>query len=68
MGRGDLVTPHREIPRVIQQILEAVVELSDRRAEASDLEVFRILNEARRLPSLQDQAERLRAAFLMLKR
>jgi hypothetical protein len=68
LGRGDLVIPQREISRVIQQILEAVVEASDRRAEASELEVFRVLSDARRLPSLQDQAERLRTAFLILKR
>lgn len=68
LGRGDLVIPQREIPRLIREILDSVREAGDRRGEASDMDVFQTLNEARRLPSLQDQVKRLRAAFLILKR
>ena len=68
LGRGDLVIPQREIPRLIHEILDAVREGGERRGEASELDVFQVLNDARRLPSQQDQVERLRAVFLILKR
>jgi len=68
LGRGDLVIPQREIPRLIHEILDAVREPGERRAEASELDVFHVLTEARRLPSVQEQAERLRAAFVIVKR
>jgi hypothetical protein len=68
LGRGDLVIPQREIPRLIHEILDAIRESSERRGEASELEVFQVLNDARRLSSVQEQAERLRAAFLIIKR
>jgi len=68
LGRGDLVIPQREIPRLIHEILDAVRETPERPAEASELDVFQVLNNARRLPSVQEQAERLRSAFVILKR
>ena len=68
LGRGDLVIPQREIPRLIHEILDAVREGSERRSEASETEIFQVLNDARRLPSLQDQVERLRSAFLIAKK
>lgn len=68
LGRGDLVIPQREIPRLIQEILEAVREAGERRGEAGEAEIFRVLSDARRLPSIQDQVERLRTAFLIVKR
>ena len=68
LGRGDLVIPQREIPRLIHEILDSVRDLGERRGEASELDVFQALNEARRLPSVQDQAERLRRTFLILKK
>ncbi len=68
LGRGDLVIPQREIPRLIHEILDAVREVSERRGEASEVDLFQILNEARRLPSVQDQVERLRSAFVILKK
>jgi hypothetical protein len=68
LGRGDLVIPQREIPRLVHQILEAVSDMDGERAEASELEVFQVLQEAQRLPSLQDQANRLRQAFVIIKR
>jgi hypothetical protein len=68
LGRGDLVIPQREIPRLVHEILDAVRDVSERRGEASEMDVFQALNEARRLPSVQDQVERLRNAFLIMKK
>jgi hypothetical protein len=68
LGRGDLVIPHRDIPRLIHEILEAVREPDDRPTEVSDTEVFQVLNEARRLSSIQDQVKRLQDAFIITKR
>jgi hypothetical protein len=68
LGRGDLVIPQREIPRLIHQILEAIKESDGERGEASELEVFQVLSDAHRLPSVQDQAKRLRETFLILKK
>ncbi len=68
LGRGDLVIPQREIPRLIHEILDAIRESTDRRGEASEVDVFQALTRARRLASVQEQAERLRAAFVILKR
>jgi len=68
LGRGDLVVPQREIPRLIRDLLDAVQEGGDRGGEASEVEVFRLLNDCRHLPSLQEQVQRLRQAFVILKR
>lgn len=68
LGRGDLVIPQREIPRLVHQIVEAVREDEAQRGEASELEVFRVLSDAQRLPSIQDQVKRLRQTFHILKR
>lgn len=68
LGRGDLVIPQREIPRLIHQLLEAIKESDGERGEASELEVFQALSDAQRLPSVQDQAKRLRETFLILKK
>jgi hypothetical protein len=68
LGRGDLVIPHRDIPRLIHEILDAVREPCERPGEASDTEVFQVLSEAQRLPSVQDQVSRLRAGFIITKR
>lgn len=68
LGRGDLVIPRREIPRLIQEILECVRDVSDPSREASAVELFHALREAQRLPSTQDLVARLRDDFLILKR
>lgn len=68
LGRGDLVIPQREIPRVIHEILSAVHELTDVKAEAPEGEVFQVLMESRRLPSIQDQLSALQRRFLILSR
>jgi len=68
LGRGDLVVPQREIPRLIQDILGAIRESEEGRSEASDVDIFRVISEAQRLPSMQDLVGRLREQFLILKR
>jgi hypothetical protein len=67
LGRGDLVVPEREIPRLINDLLEAV-EASQRLTEVSDVDLFQALSEAQRCPSLQDQVTRLRRSFRILRR
>jgi hypothetical protein len=62
------VIPHRDISRLIEQILSILREAQEQHSEASELEVFEVLREAERLPSVQDRARRLRAAFLIAKR
>ena len=68
LGRGDLVIPQREIPRLIHDILGAIRENEEGRREASDVEIFQVVSEAQRLPSMQDLVGRLREQFLILKR
>src|SRR5262245_45994032 len=68
LGRGDLVIPQREIPRVIHEILDAVHDDAASRKEAGDRELFDVLMTARRSASVQDQAELLRRHFLILLR
>ncbi|MBI1817834.1 MAG: hypothetical protein HYR72_22895 [Deltaproteobacteria bacterium] len=68
LGRGDLVIPQREIPRLIHDILSAVQDSEASRGEAGDAEVFHIVSEGQRLPSMQDLVGRLREAFLILRR
>jgi hypothetical protein len=68
LGRGDLVIPQRDIPRLIRDVIEAVHEVLEPQGEASDTEVFHVLAEIRRLPSLQDQVEKLSSTFRILKR
>lgn len=68
LGRGDLVIPQREIPRVIHEILDAVHEITDIRREATEGEIFQVLMDSRRLPSVQDQLTVLRKRFLIVPR
>jgi hypothetical protein len=68
LGRGDLVIPQREIPRVIHEILDALHDESASHKEAGDRELFEALMAARRSASVQDQAELLRRHFLILLR
>jgi hypothetical protein len=68
LGRGDLVVPQREIPRLIRDLLEAVHQVSEEGREATDAELFHVLSEAERLTSVQDQMVRLRQHFRILKR
>lgn len=67
LGRGDLVIPQREIPRVIHEILDALRDDAVEK-EASEQELFEVLMTARRSPSVQDQAAALRRRFRVLQR
>jgi hypothetical protein len=68
LGRGDLVVPQREIPRLINDLLDAIGQYADAEGEVSDAELFRTLSEAQRLPSVQDRVGKLRQSFRILKR
>jgi hypothetical protein len=67
LGRGDLVIPQREIPRLIHEILDAVQDEVTAK-EAGDQELVGVLMAARRSASVQDQAEILRRHFRILLR
>jgi len=68
LGRGDLVIPQAEVPRLIREIGAALQEVVDRHAEAADLEVFQTLMASRGSPSIQDQVAELKRRFLILAR
>ena len=68
LGRGDLVIPQREIPRVIHEIIDVVREMTDGRREASDMDLFQVLKESRHLSSIQDQVGKIKEQFVVLKR
>jgi hypothetical protein len=68
LGRGDLVIPQREIPRVIHDLIDTVREATEGRREASDLDLFQVLKESRHLSSIQEQMDRLKDHFVVLKR
>ena len=67
LGRGDLVIPQREIPRVIHEILDALRD-ENLDTEASQQELFDLLMAARRNPSVQDQVQALLRRFRILQR
>jgi len=67
IGRGDLVIPQREIPRVIHEILDALHDDVENK-EASERDLVDVLMAARRSESVQDQAELLRRHFQILLR
>lgn len=68
LGRGDLVIPQREIPRLIHDIVDAVHEVAEQGQEVTEVELFHVLSEAQRLPSLQDQVAKLQRSFRVLRR
>ena len=68
LGRGDLVIPQRDIPRLIHEILDAVRESAEQRCEVTESELFQVVNEARRRPSIQDEVAQLLREFTILKR
>src|SRR5262249_1723493 len=67
LGRGDLVIPQRETPRVIHEILAALTDEAAQK-EAGDRGLFDVLMTARRSASVQDQADLLRKHFRILLR
>jgi hypothetical protein len=68
LSRGDLVIPQREIPRLVQEILESVKGETEDAGEASEREVFQALVDARGRASIQDQVAELRRRFVLLKK
>ena len=68
LGRGDLVIPQREIPRVIHEIIDVVREVAENKREATEYDVFQVLSNCRHLSSIQDQVEKLKDHFLILKK
>jgi hypothetical protein len=68
LRRGDLVIPQREVGRVVEEIVDSLRDALDARSEVSELELFQLLTEARRLSSVQDQAALLRKRFLVIER
>ena len=67
LGRGDLVIPQRDIPRVVHEVLDAMHDEAGWE-EAGEREVVEALLAIRRSPSVQDQADLLRRRFTILKR
>ena len=67
LGRGDLVIPQRDIPRVVHEILDAMHDESGWE-EAPEREVVEALLAMRRSASVQDQADRLRRQFMLLRK
>lgn len=69
LGRGDLVVPQREIPRLINDLLDAIAQCGETSTgEVSDTDLFHALTEAQRSPSVQDQVVKLRQTFRIFKR
>ena len=68
LGRGDLVIPQAEVPRLVQEILRSVDEILAAGGEASDWEVFEAIRDGQRLAALQDRVSELRRRFRIVKR
>ena len=68
LSRGDLVIPQRDIPRIIHEIIDITRESPGGRNEAADLDLFQVLSEAQHLPSVQDQIDRLKEHFRIVKK
>ena len=68
LKRGDLVILQRGITRMIHEIIDITHDTSGGPQEASDLALFPVLGETRRLPSVQDQIDRLGADFRISKK
>lgn len=67
LGRGDLVIPQRDIPRVVHEVLDAMHEENEW-DEVGERELVEALLAIRRTASIQDQAQALRRQFTILKR
>jgi hypothetical protein len=68
LGRGDLVIPQRDIPRLVHEIIDAV-KAEEPVREAGEHDLFEVLMTARRTSeSVQDQADSLRKRFRILLR
>ena len=67
LGRGDLVIPQRDIPRVVHEVLDAMHD-ENGWEEVGEREVVEALLALRRMPSVQDQAHGLRRQFSIFKK
>jgi hypothetical protein len=67
LGRGDLVIPQRDIPRVVHEILDAMHD-ENGWEEVGEREVVEALLALRRSQSVQDQAQGLRRQFTVFKK
>jgi hypothetical protein len=67
LGRGDLVVPQRDIPRVVHEILDAMHD-ENGWEEAPEREVVEAMLALQRTASVQDQADGLRRRFWIMKR
>jgi hypothetical protein len=67
LGRGDLVIPQRDIPRVVHEVLDAMHEENEW-DEVGERELVESLLAIRRSASVQDQVQALRRQFTILKR
>ena len=68
LSRGDLVIPQRDIPRIIHEIIDITRDSAGSRNDAADYDLFQVLNESRHLPSVQDQIDRLKEHFRIVKK
>jgi hypothetical protein len=62
LGRGDLVIPQRDIPRVVHEVLDAMHEENEW-DEVGERELVESLLAIRRSESVQDQVQALRRQF-----
>ena len=67
LGRGDLVIPQRDIPRVVHEVLDAMHD-ENGWEEATERELVEALLALRRVSSIQEQATRLQRQFAILKK
>jgi hypothetical protein len=68
LGSGDMVIPKGDLPKLVDAIVTAVREAERATAEATDLEIFEVLQQANRSPSIQHQVTTLRRAFRIVRR
>jgi hypothetical protein len=68
LKRGDVVVPKDEIPRLVEQLVAVARDIGGGGNEATDNEVFHVLQQASRSASLQNQVALLRREFRILKR
>lgn len=68
LGRGDLVIPQAEIPKLVQEILHSIDEVLGLAGEVGYFEVFEAMREEQRMASLQDRVADLRRRFRISKR
>ncbi len=68
LSRGNLVIPQWEIPRMIHGIIDITHDTSGGQQGASDLDLFQVFSETRRLAPVQGQIDRLKPDFQISKK